>query len=131
MELELVRTYTPAGTYGKLLYQNELVAYTLELPWKDNRARVSCIPTGRYELLKRYSPRFQWHLQLADVPGRSDILIHPANDAMKELKGCIAPVTMITDTGKGLHSRKGLKKLNAIAYAAFACYEKVFLTIKN
>lgn len=36
------------------------------------------------------------------VAGRSFILIPPANDAQKELRGCIAPVSILTAEGKGL-----------------------------
>jgi hypothetical protein len=39
-----------------------------------------------------------------DVPGRSFILIHPANNAGQQLLGCIAPVTTITGEGKGSES---------------------------
>ena len=42
-ELELIRTYYPAATNGKILYQNRLMMYSIELPWKNNHTRVSCI----------------------------------------------------------------------------------------
>ncbi len=104
MELELIRTYYQEGTNGMILYQDRLVTYVIELPWKNNQARVSCIPEGRYELVKRWSLKFNRHLQVVNVPQRELILIHPANDAMRELKGCIAPVCFITGAGKGLRS---------------------------
>ena len=53
MELELIRTYFPSGTNGKILHEGRLLMYSIELPWKDNHARVSCIPEGSYELVKR------------------------------------------------------------------------------
>ena len=62
MELELIRTYYPAGTNGKIQYQNRLMMYSIELPWKDNQTGVSCIPEGRYELVKRWSLKFGRHL---------------------------------------------------------------------
>jgi hypothetical protein len=43
-----------------------------------------------------------------DVPGRDTILIHPPNDAMRELKGCIAPVMKLQGPGRGLYSREAL-----------------------
>jgi hypothetical protein len=55
MELALIRTYYPAGTNGKIQYQNRLMMYSFELPWKENQAGVSCISEGRYELAKRWS----------------------------------------------------------------------------
>jgi hypothetical protein len=130
MELELVRTYFPAGTNGQILYQSAHIACTIELPWKDNHTGVSCIPEGRYRLLKRYSPRFEWHLLVKDVPAREDILIHPANDALKELRGCIAPVSTITGPGKGWESRLAVKRLHDLVFPALARDEPVFLTIK-
>src|ERR1700676_1908789 len=114
MELELIRTYYPEGTNGKILHQDRLMTYTIELPWKNNQARVSCIPEGRYELVKRWNRKFDRHLQVMDVPGREYILIHPANEALHELKGCIAPVCWITGAGNGLHSRTALETLTGL-----------------
>jgi hypothetical protein len=42
-------------------------------------------------------------LQILNVPGRKYILIHPANEVLRELKGCIAPVRL-TGAGKGICS---------------------------
>src|SRR5882757_6858222 len=111
MELELTRNCFAGGTNGQLLYDGKRICYTIELPWKDNVPRVSCIPPGRYALAKRYSPKFGRHLQLVNVPGRQWILIHPANDALLELEGCIAPVTELTGEGKGSQSRMAFLRL--------------------
>jgi hypothetical protein len=131
MELELIRTYYPSGTNGKILFQRGLIAFSIELPWKDNHAQVSCIPEGRYQLVKRWSPKFGRHLLLMDVPRRKDILIHPANDAQQELKGCIAPVSCVTGAGKGLRSRMALETLTSLVYGALDLHQQVFLTIKS
>ena len=101
MELELLRIYHPKGSNGNLSANGVGLCHTIELPWKENKNQVSCIPEGRYELVKRYSAKFKWHLLVKDVPDRVLILIHPANDALKELKGCIAPVFILTEEGKG------------------------------
>ena len=50
MELELIRTNHESGTNGKTHTQGSLITYTIELPWKDNQARVSYTPEGRHEL---------------------------------------------------------------------------------
>lgn len=63
--------------------------YSLELPWKNNERRVSCIPTGNYKLKKHNSGKFGRCFWLQDVPNRSEILIHPANYT-RQLLGCIA-----------------------------------------
>jgi hypothetical protein len=131
MELELIRTYFPNGTNGVLLHNNKRVCDSIELPWLDNKQRVSCIPEGRYELTKRYSQRFGWHLLVNNVVNRSYILIHAYNDALKESKGCIAPVSICTGEGKGNNARLSLKKLLAITYTEIEKGNKVFLIIKS
>jgi hypothetical protein len=131
MELELIRTYRPMGTNGKILLMDRLITHCIELPWKNNHAQVSCIPEGRYELKKRWSPKFRWHLQVMQVADRDCILIHPANDALHELKGCIAPVSSITGAGEGRLSKEALKILIRLVYGAFNQQEQVFLTIKK
>lgn len=130
MELELIRTYHPQGTNGELLLNGDKVCSTIELPWKENKPNVSCIPEGRYELKKRYSPRFGKHLIVMNVPGRSFILLHAANHALKEMRGCIAPVTNVTGAGTGEQSRKALAIVVSKTDQAFIKEQKVFLTIK-
>lgn len=130
MELELKRTYFLNGCNGSIYAGGIFICHTIELPWKDNLKSVSCIPEGRYELKKRYSPRFQNHLLVKGVKDRSVILIHPANDALKELKGCIAPVCTLTGEGKGLLSKNALIRLLAVVYAALQ-KEPVFITIQS
>ena len=131
MKLELYRTYYDKGTNGRLLLNGEILSYTIELPWKNNASQVSCIPEGKYALRKRYSLKFGWHLQVMNVPGRQLILIHPANDAIKELKGCIAPVSLLTGQGKGSQSRIAHQKIKAIVYQMLEKKESVWLIIKS
>jgi hypothetical protein len=131
MVLVLHRTYFPEGTQGILEWNGTIVCYTIELPWLENQRRISCVPEGEYVLQKRFSPKFQWHLHLKNVPGRDLILIHPANDAEKELLGCIAPVTQHTGIGKGSLSRKAFTKLKTIVYIAFQRNEEVKISIQS
>ncbi|SDX73951.1 DUF5675 family protein [Flavobacterium degerlachei] len=131
MVLVLNRTYFPEGTQGFLEWNGTLVCYTIELPWLQNQQRVSCIPEGEYVLQKRFSPKFKWHLHLQNVPGRDFILIHPANDAKKELLGCIAPVTTHTGIGKGSGSRIALEKLTTLIYVAMGRNEEVKIKIQS
>ncbi|MBT1710760.1 hypothetical protein KK062_21140 [Fulvivirgaceae bacterium PWU5] len=131
MELELIRDYDPEGTNGEIKNEGQLVCPSIELPWLDNRRSVSCIPEGRYEVRRRYTEKRGHHLLVVDVPGRSNILIHPANDAKKELLGCIAPVTTLTGPGRGNQSRLANEKLKILVLAALDRNEKVFITIKS
>jgi hypothetical protein len=131
MELEMIRTYFPNGTNGELLHINKRVCFTIELPWLENKQGISCIPEGRYELTKRYSQRYKLHLLVNDVEGRSLILIHAYNDALKESKGCIAPVSICTGEGKGTNSLLALKKLLSVTSIEFERGNNVFITIKS
>jgi hypothetical protein len=128
MELELIRTYLPNGTNGDLFVR---LCSTIELPWKNNQSQISCIPEGRYELTKRYSQRFGHHLLINCVTNRSYILIHAFNDALKESKGCIAPVSICTAEGKGNNSRVSLQRLLDLVNPEFKKGNKVYLTIKS
>jgi hypothetical protein len=131
MVLELTRTYFPNGTNGKLKCKGKSICNTIELPWRENETRVSCIPEGKYFIKKRYSQKFQWHLEVLDVKNRSLILFHPANNALQELNGCIAPVTKLSGPGLGLMSRKAFNKLKKIVYKALDNKESVELIVKS
>jgi hypothetical protein len=106
MELELKRAYFPKGTNGGIFFNDKFICFTIELPWKDNLRNISCIPEGRYRLGKRFTPNRGWHLLVNEVPGRSGILFHAANNALKELRGCIAPVTFSDFDFKGKSNLK-------------------------
>ena len=130
MVLFLTRTYFPEGTNGKIQCEGKVICNTIELPWKKNEKRVSCIPEGKYFIRKRYSQKFKWHLEVVDVKNRSFILFHPANNALKELYGCIAPVTKLSGPGLGLMSRKAFEKLKTFVYEALDRKESVELIVE-
>lgn len=131
MELILTRIYFPDGTNGILRHDGKLVCKTIELPWLDNKRRVSCIPEGKYFLEKRYSRRHKWHIEIADVPKRQFILFHSANNAKLELNGCVAPVTKHSGAGLGLMSRKACKALTSYVFQALEKNEEVVLIIQS
>lgn len=103
MELTATISREPStifGTFGRLFMELGPTAFwchTLELPWKDNRRNVSCIPAGWYKCEQVESPRFKSHLyKLLDVPDRDGILIHAGNVAgdkdfglATDVEGCI------------------------------------------
>mgnify|MGYP006915404723 CR=1 FL=1 len=130
MVLFLTRTYFPDGTNGKLECDGKLICYTIELPWRKNETKVSCVPEGNYFIRKRYSAKYKWHLELVDVPKRKFILFHSANNAKKELNGCIATVTKLSGPGLGLLSRKAFRKLKTIVYQALDNKESVEILIQ-
>ncbi len=127
----LHRAYFEEGTNGALFNSDKFLCYTIELPWNNNKRNISCIPEGVYEIEPRFSKRFKHHLILKDVKGRSFILFHPANDALKELQGCIAPVTYLSGIGKGVYSRDAMQKLLSLVYQAKDRKEQILLTIKS
>ena len=79
---------TPLETLGVLKLSNHILAYTLELPWKQNKRNISCIPFGTYEIIRHSSPRHGFSFWLQNVPKRSEILIHAGNFT-KDIRGCI------------------------------------------
>lgn len=131
MVLVLTRMYFPDGTNGKLEWNGTLVCYTIELPWCNNQRQVSCIPEGKYFVKKRYNRKFKWHLEIENVQNRTLILFHPANNALKELNGCIAPVTKISGPGLGLLSQKAFIKLKNLVYKALESKESIELIVES
>lgn len=131
MVLVLKRTYFPDGTNGTLECEGRVLCKTIELPWKGNQIRVSCIPEGEYFLSKRYSKKYQWHLEVLNVPQRKYILLHPANHALSELQGCIAPVTKHSGPGQGLLSRRAFSKLKRLVFEALDQKESVLLIVES
>tara|TARA_A100000172_G_scaffold76366_1_gene59822 strand:+ start:425 stop:835 length:411 start_codon:yes stop_codon:yes gene_type:complete len=85
-------TFTKKSTIGELFLNGERMSDTLELPWKDNQKRVSCIPEGEYKVrlrtAKESGSRDYLHLLVQDVPNRDYILFHRGNSA-KDTRGCI------------------------------------------
>lgn len=76
----------------KIECDDNFMLYTLELPYKDNEKRISCIPCGEYPLSYRsadQSGKYKYdHILVEDVPNRSYILFHVANYP-KDILGCI------------------------------------------
>ncbi|WP_437922090.1 DUF5675 family protein [Sphingobacterium sp. LRF_L2] len=129
--LVLKRRYGACGTNGSISYQGKHICHTIELPDRNNTRRLSCIPEGRYKLEKRVYPKNGEQIGIPHVLGREAILIHPANNALKELHGCIAPVTALTGEGTGTESRKALQELKALVYALWEMGGEVFLLIRG
>ncbi|MGF7025726.1 MULTISPECIES: DUF5675 family protein [Sphingobacterium] len=128
--LLLQRKYGAQGTNGTITYQGEEICHTIELPDRNNIPRISCIPIGQYKLEKRRYPKHGEQIGIPIVLGREAILIHAANDALKELQGCIAPVTTLTGEGTGDYSGKALAKLKALVYSLWDMGDEVYLNIR-
>jgi hypothetical protein len=85
-------TFTEDSTLGVLSLNGERMCDTLELPWRGNINRISCIPSGEYKVRLRYpresASRDYLHLLVQDVKDRSYVLFHRGNSA-KDTRGCI------------------------------------------
>lgn len=57
------------------------------------------------------------------------ILIHPANNAIRELRGCIAPVTTHTAPGTGTASKRAMQLLLNCLSTALEAKETLLLII--
>ena len=112
--------YEDKQTTGKLFVYSEsgeleLSLFTLELPCKDNKRRVSCIPEGEYKVIKHISPKFGECLWIQDVPNRSEILVHRGN-YHTQILGCVLAGLDLKDINKDGYkdvtsSVKAMKKL--------------------
>lgn len=96
MKLTLKRTYYDNVTLGELVLPNGKTLKTVELPNKDNKPMISCIPEGVYTLKKRNSPiivrttkgKYQQGWEVTNVKNRSYIMVHIGN-TVKDFNGCI------------------------------------------
>ena len=82
---------------------------TLELAWKNNERRISCIPQGMYELHPHYSAKFGKCLYVkmpggnaTITGGRTGILMHKGN-RFDQILGCILPGLILEDLNADGH----------------------------
>ena len=108
MTIELQRFYRDGWTDGKVFINGVYVCQSIELGWANNERNKSCVPEGVYPMSIIQHPKHGECLKVEGVKGRSGILMHVANDAQKELRGCIAPVFSLSGNGKGQYSRMAL-----------------------
>ena len=87
------------GTFGRTVLDGIVLPfYTGELPMRDNRANVSCVLAGVYNVDWTYSPAFRrWMYLLLGTSPRAGIRAHSANfmgdeslGYRRQLNGCIA-----------------------------------------
>jgi hypothetical protein len=91
-ELKLILTRAPSGekgTFGVLTFADgRPLCVTLEEPWRENKRKESCVPTGIYKCAKFSGNRFRDVWELKAVPNRTAILIHQGN-TIEDTEGCI------------------------------------------
>lgn len=127
------------GTGGELVLtdlksEKELILFTVERPWIDNKPFVSCIPLGTYTVKKRDGSnadlKYPEAWEVLGVEGRSGILFHIANRPC-EVYGCIAPnkaLRLDADSVKGYHS--GIAIAHMDTFLSSAGVSEFILTIE-
>ena len=94
---------TDQGVFG-MARAGRFAAYSGELPWRENRPMISCVPpapqeqSAFFDCIWAWSPRFKRNTyRLVAVPDRSGVLKHGANlmgdvalGLKAQLNGCIA-----------------------------------------
>ena len=143
MEIHIERRWKkPAYTIGVMSINGEILCETLEdtdrglkksMPLGEiARIKVkgqTAVPSGRYQVLLTYSPKFKKKMPLINaVPGYSGVRIHPGNDA-SATEGCVL-VGENKAVGKVLNSRHWFNILLEKIKTAINDSQKVWLTIK-
>lgn len=114
----LERTYLTDATTsimtGYLNGKKVLDQFAIELPWRNNEQKISCIPEGVYNVEKRWSQKYKDHYHIKDVEGRSWVLFHSLNivfddnpgDGKDEVQseGCIGPALKFGDINNDGHT---------------------------
>lgn len=114
MKAHLIRTIQgDAHTGGVLVLEKDgkplFTCNTLELPWRNNQKRISCIPAGLYEVVPHVSPKFGKCFWVQNVENRDGILVHAGNTTADTL-GCILP-GQYGGNGKVVLSRVTIRSL--------------------
>ena len=92
------------------------------------RKGITAIPTGKYDVILTFSPKFKRVLPLLlNVPGYQFIRVHQGNQ-VDSTDGCLL-VGENKEKGKVLNSRATLEKLMSVLLESEKCKEKISLTI--
>ena len=94
--ITLKREYKPNVTLGVMTFPDGTTLQTVELPWKENKTMISCIPEGTYVVKKRASAvvkrtskgKYELGWEVTNVPNRTYIMVHIGN-TVKDFNGCI------------------------------------------
>lgn len=96
---------------------------------KNKLKGITAIPTGKYDVILTFSPRFKRILPLLlNVKGFEGIRIHPGNTA-EDTEGCLL-VGENKAKGQVLNSRATFEKLMSVLLGCEKKKEKVTITIE-
>ena len=98
------RKFTPKETLGTYIVMDDdrevYRCVCLELPWLNNQRNISCIPNGKYPVMKFNTPTHPHTFLIENVPNRDGILIHLGNfvtGQQIDTKGCQLPGLSFVD----------------------------------
>lgn len=126
-KLELIRLTTSRSRVqrGVIISEGEPLCLTLELPWRNNEAQLSCIPDGDYVCRRDTNRKTSGGLlipetyEVVNVPQRSGILFHVGNVSL-DTHGCIL-----------LGSKFGYIDSNAAVLQSREAFELFIKTLKG
>lgn len=129
------------STIGELKFKN-LNLVTIEDTYRDKKIKdITRIPAGKYKLIirkygghhERYSEKFPFHkgmLQLENVKGFTDILIHIGNTA-KDTSGCILTGLKVRDENFITQSTIAYTRLYQAVIKEIEAGEEVYIKITD
>lgn len=129
MNLKVIR-YWPGvrATLGQMFVDGAAECFTLEPPFGVEHPPI---PIGTYGVTMRTSNRFGREVpHIEDVPGRSDILIHPGNTA-KDTHGCILVGEIRVDDGTIRLSGAAATQLNDKIAKAIEAGQSVTIKVEG
>ena len=108
--------FTPHSTVGEMRLDGAFFCFTLEPRADQTQGKPYCIPAGQYPVTLAMSARFQMITpHVMDVPGFSEIEIHPGNFP-KDTEGCCL-VGSVRDVDFVGNSRATFSKLMPLLQA--------------
>lgn len=134
LRMVISRKYNDKETTGQgVVFDGDTTVFefkTLELPELGNQHNISCIPEGKYEVHKIFSPRRGSCFQVMEVPDRTAILIHIGNYATGkkiDTQGCILVGSSFKDMNEDgeidvIESTITMTKLLSILPGSFNLY---------
>lgn len=143
MNLHLKRyDLQPDHTKGLLFVDGKFTAFTLEDAVRERKVPgATAIPDGTYRILpialetpltRRYRKYgwFKWHLELKDVPGFTNVYIHPGN-SHSDTNGCILVGNQADTHGLISDSLNSFQALYGQIYSALGEGQSVSITISS
>lgn len=135
MELRLVRDiFSPTWTLGVLTVDGKSFGYVVEDCDRGSSPKIpgiTCIPVGRYKVVKTWSPKYKRPmLLLENVPGFAGIRIHSGNDA-DDTEGCIIPGLLRDNGGNVSKSKLAVTWLEKEIAKVHATGKEVWITIER